>query len=128
MRTAKSDGIMVNSTGDKTRDKCIELMYDAIASDSNHRQPPALITVLNCILIALSAASDLILTRAKAIEEEVYALYDRSPSSPGYKGKLRSLLVNLKDKHNPGLRESVVSGSLSASKLAKLTSQVCPVS
>lgn len=33
------------------------------------------------------------------------------------------MVVNLKDKKNPGLRESVVSGDLPAAKLAKMTSQ-----
>ncbi len=36
-RTAKSDAIK-GGTGDPTRDKCIELVYDALASDSSARQ------------------------------------------------------------------------------------------
>ena len=35
-RTAKSDGIK-GGTGDATRDKCIELLYDALSSDSSAR-------------------------------------------------------------------------------------------
>lgn len=35
-RTAKSDEIK-GGTGDATRDKCIELLYDALSSDSSAR-------------------------------------------------------------------------------------------
>lgn len=37
VRTSKSDGVKINVTGDKTRDKCIEIIYDALASDSGAR-------------------------------------------------------------------------------------------
>lgn len=36
-RTAKSDGISIN-VGDKTRDKCVELIYDALSLDSGSRE------------------------------------------------------------------------------------------
>lgn len=38
VRTAKSDGVNLDVTDDKTRDKCIELIYDALASDSGARK------------------------------------------------------------------------------------------
>ena len=41
-----------------------------------------------------------------------------------YKGKIRSLFLNLKDKNNPGLRENVTSGELKVEKLCKMSSQV----
>ncbi|KAL4254159.1 Transcription elongation factor [Abortiporus biennis] len=102
VRTAKSDGVKINFTGDNTRDKCAELIYDALASDSG-------------------APSDLIITRAKAIESAV--LSDNGGTTAAYKSRIRSLFVNLKDKNNPGLRESVVSGDLPVAKFAKMTSQ-----
>lgn len=37
LRTAKGDGVK-GSTGDSTRDKCTELIYDALASDSGARK------------------------------------------------------------------------------------------
>lgn len=37
-RTAKTDGVKIDITGDKTRDKCVELIYDALASDSGARE------------------------------------------------------------------------------------------
>ncbi|KAI0354411.1 transcription elongation factor [Trametes cingulata] len=101
-RSAKSDGVKVDYTGDKTRDKCVELIYDALVFDSG-------------------APSELIITRAKEIEKTV--LNDNGGTTAAYKSKMRSLYINLKDKNNPGLRESVVSGDLPVSKFCKMTSQ-----
>ncbi|KAH9850957.1 transcription elongation factor [Lenzites betulinus] len=101
-RSAKSDGVKVEYTGDKTRDKCAELIYDALVFDSG-------------------APSEQILTRAKEIEKTV--LNDNGGTTPAYKAKIRSLFVNLKDKNNPGLRESVVSGDLSVAKFCRMSSQ-----
>ena len=36
-RTAKNDGVSTSVTGDKTRDKCIEMLYDALALESGFR-------------------------------------------------------------------------------------------
>ncbi|KAF9652535.1 transcription elongation factor [Thelephora ganbajun] len=101
-RTAKGDGVSANWIGDKTRDKCVELLYDALALDSG-------------------APNDLIAQRAVAIEKAVAE--ELGVNSGGYKAKIRSLFVNLKDKNNPSLRESVVSGDISATKFAKMTSE-----
>ncbi|KAF9788393.1 transcription elongation factor [Thelephora terrestris] len=101
-RTAKGDGVSANWTGDKTRDKCIELLYDALAVDSG-------------------APNDLIAQRAVAIEKEVAE--ELGSNSGGYKAKIRSLFVNLKDKNNPSLREGVISGDIPAIKFAKMTSE-----
>lgn len=70
----------------------------------------------------LALASDLILKRAVAIEAEVEK--NCGGTSQEYKAKIRSLFVNLKDKNNPGLRESVVSGDISAVRFSSMTSQV----
>ncbi|KAJ8497065.1 hypothetical protein ONZ51_g749 [Trametes cubensis] len=101
-RSAKSDGIKIEYTGDKTRDKCAELIYDALVFDSG-------------------APSDLILQRAKEIEKTV--LNDNGGTSAAYKAKIRSLYVNLKDKNNPTLRESVVSGDLAVARFCRMSSQ-----
>ncbi|KAI0710826.1 transcription elongation factor [Earliella scabrosa] len=101
-RSAKSDGMKIDYTGDKTRDKCAELIYDALVFDSG-------------------APSELILSRAKDIEKTV--LNDNGGTTAAYKAKIRSLFVNLKDKNNPGLRESVISGDLPVSRFCKMTSQ-----
>ncbi|EIN06825.1 transcription elongation factor [Punctularia strigosozonata HHB-11173 SS5] len=100
-RTAKLDGISMDVTSDKTRDKCIELIYDALASDS-------------------SAPADLVLKRARGIESDVLSQFRTTGAE--YKAKIRSFFVNLKDKNNPGLRAAVVSGELPVEKFAKMTS------
>lgn len=59
--------------------------------------------------------------KAKSIESRV--LNDHDGVTAAYKSKIRSLFVNLKDKNNPGLRESVVSGDLKVERLCTMTSQ-----
>ncbi|KAF8756507.1 Transcription elongation factor [Rhizoctonia solani] len=83
VRTVKNDAVKIESKGDKTRDKCMELLYDAMASDSG-------------------APIEQILKRVYAIEYQVYKEFDG-------------------DKKNPGLREAVVSGDISAEKFVKMT-------
>ncbi|KAF8476451.1 transcription elongation factor [Russula ochroleuca] len=101
-RTAKNDGVSTSVTGDKTRDKCIEMLYDALALESGF-------------------PSDLILQRARAVEETAYK--DCKGTTPTYKSKIRMLFVNLKDKNNPGLRRSVTAGNIPAQTFARMTSQ-----
>jgi len=102
IRSVKTDGVKYDSTGDKTRDKCMELIYDGLAFDSG-------------------APTDLILQRARAVESAVLANHGGLMAE--YKSKIRSLFVNLKDKNNPSLRESVISGEISAERFSKMTSQ-----
>jgi len=101
LRTSKSDGVSIN-TGDNTRDRCVGLIYDGLACDSG-------------------APSDLITDRAIAVEKAVYAQFGGITQE--YRGKIRSLFVNLKDKANPSLRESIVSGELSPENFSKMTSE-----
>ncbi|KIJ62469.1 hypothetical protein HYDPIDRAFT_30430 [Hydnomerulius pinastri MD-312] len=102
VRTAKGDGIKISATGDNTRDRCAELIYDGLACDSG-------------------APSDQIISRATGVEKAVFSQYGSTTAE--YKGKIRSLFVNLKDKGNPSLRESIVSGELSPEKFSKMTSE-----
>lgn len=101
LRSAKTDGVSI-LVGDTTRNKCAELIYDALASDSN-------------------SPVDQILLKAKGIESTV--LSEFGGVTGAYKSKIRSLYVNLKDKNNPSLRESIVSGELLVQKFCKMTSQ-----
>ncbi|KAJ7186980.1 transcription elongation factor [Mycena filopes] len=101
-RTMKTDGVTPGFTGDKTRDKCIELVYDALASDSG-------------------APVELILQKAKDIEKAVFD--DFGGITNPYPTKMRSLFVNLKDKNNPSLREAVASGDIPVAKFVKMSSQ-----
>jgi hypothetical protein len=63
-----------------------------------------------------------VLGKAQEIEKAVYA--NMGGATPEYKSRIRSLFVNLKDKANPGLRASIVEGSLSPEKFSTMTSQV----
>jgi transcription elongation factor S-II len=63
--------------------------------------------------------SDLLLKRALEIEKTIFNEF--GDIDQGYKNKVRSLALNLKNKANPGLRESVVSGELSIKKLCTMS-------
>lgn len=59
---------------------------------------------------------------------EASVLSQFNSTNQEYKSKIRSLFVNLKDKNNPGLRESVVSGTIPVDRLSKMSSQASPPS
>jgi len=101
VRTSKSDGVK-GGTGDATRDKCVELLYDGLACDAN-------------------APIEQILQRARNLEKAVLA--NLGGTNAEYKSKIRSLFVNLKDKNNPNLRKSVVDGDLSVEELSTMSSR-----
>ncbi|KAG4302145.1 hypothetical protein PCK1_001417 [Pneumocystis canis] len=98
----KKDPIQKNITGDKIRDNCIYLIYNALIHDPEE--------------------SDIALSRAKAIDEYVFnSCLKKTDGS--YRQKMRSLLLNLKDKNNPGLRKNVINGELSVPRLCTMTPQ-----
>ncbi|KAI8361762.1 transcription elongation factor S-II [Blakeslea trispora] len=99
-RTVKSDEVTYTSTGNVPRNKTIELMYASIGFGSG-------------------ADSELLLKRAIAIEKTMFKEF--GDINQDYKNKARSLALNLKNKANPGLRESVVSGELPVEKLCKMS-------
>lgn len=99
-RSIKSDGIKLPSVGDKVRDKCLEMAYDAIVFDS-------------------PAPSELILTRAQAIEKNCYSEF--GSTNGDYRNKMRRLILNLKDKNNPSLRQAVVSGDIAVDRFCKMS-------
>ncbi|KIO32399.1 hypothetical protein M407DRAFT_18710 [Tulasnella calospora MUT 4182] len=99
-RSVKSDGIKLPSVGDKVRDKCLEMAYDAIVSDS-------------------PAPSEQILSRAQAIEKNCYNEF--GSTNGDYRNKMRRLILNLKDKNNPSLRQAVVSGDLAVDRFCKMS-------
>jgi len=66
---------------------------------------------------------ELVLSRARSVEKCVY-IDNGEYTSTQYKQKIRTLFVNLKDKNNPGLRETVVSGDLAVEKFTSMSSQV----
>ncbi len=50
-RTAKSDGVSISIAGDKTRDKCIEMLYDALALESGFRMSRLSLTLIGVTYI-----------------------------------------------------------------------------
>lgn len=97
----------------------MELVYDALAMDSSART--SFISHTNRLLTSILAI-DLITKRASAVEAAVFKHFNAETSTE-YRNKMRSLFVNLKDKNNPDLRESVVSGDTTAEKLSTMTSE-----
>jgi transcription elongation factor S-II len=53
-RTAKGDGVNIHLTGDKTRDRCIEIVYDALASDSGARESRLLLDASDLTFVYFS--------------------------------------------------------------------------
>jgi transcription elongation factor S-II len=49
---------------------------------------------------------------------------DCEGTTPAYKTKIRSLVINLKEKSNASLRDSVANGDIPAGKFARMSSQV----
>lgn len=68
------------------------------------------------------SAIELVLAKARGIEAAVHK--NTGGAGNDYKNKIRSLFVNLKDKANPGLRVSIMDGSITPERFAKMTSQV----
>ncbi|KAJ1652613.1 transcription elongation factor TFIIS [Dispira simplex] len=98
-RSMLNDGVSPKSTGDKARDKCIEMLYNALATNSG-------------------APASLLCERAVSVEQNVYGEFQAV--SADYKGKIRTLFLNLKNKSNPGLREGVVSGEIPVGRFCSM--------
>lgn len=75
-------------------------------------------------LTGFSAASDLILSRARSLEKHVWEENPPPAGSATYRNKMRSFYLNLKAANNPGLREGVVSGEISIVELYNMDPKV----
>ncbi len=100
-RKFEVDGVDVNRTGVQSRDNCIGLMYNGLAFRSTE-------------------ASERVL--AKAIEVEKAAFVAFRGETADYRGKLRSLFQNLKNKSNPALARRVLAGEIAADKFVVMSS------
>ncbi|ODQ51064.1 transcription elongation factor S-II [Saitoella complicata NRRL Y-17804] len=102
VRNVETDGVAskVMCRDDRTRNQCIKLMYDGLAFDQ-------------------SAPSEIILKCAMKIDEEMYNLVGKEVNKT-YRDRMRGLLLNLKDKKNPALREAVLNGSIKADRLVNM--------
>ncbi|KAJ2373028.1 transcription elongation factor TFIIS, partial [Coemansia sp. RSA 2607] len=101
-RTAASDNASLPKTGDSVRDKCIELLYNSMAVDCD-------------------ANSELLSGLAGGIET---IEFEKTKSvSPTYRARIRSLCLNLRDKKNPDLRNSVINGNISVERFCSMSSE-----
>lgn len=126
-RTVKSDEVDFESTGQGPRDKTIELMYASIGLGSfagrcysDKSKCDNLITRFTTC--AQKKASDLLLKRAIAIENNMYEMF--SLVNEEYKSKARSMVSNLKNKSNQSLRDGVVTGEISVDTLCTMSAEV----
>lgn len=99
-RTILTDNVKLKPTGNKLRDNCSKMLYAALASGSE-------------------AESGYVSSLVNAIESRVFQ--DTESQVDQYKARIRSLTSNLKDKSNPGLRESILDGSIGPDRFARMT-------
>ncbi|WVQ93037.1 transcription elongation factor S-II [Kwoniella sp. CBS 9459] len=108
-RTAKSDGITNSFKADTSdgvdpvRDKCVVMIYDALALDS-------------------TAQTKIIQERARGIEKAIYKSFNYSTNND-YRAKIRSIFLNLKDKGNPALRNEIMLGYIDTEAVAKMSKE-----
>jgi transcription elongation factor S-II len=100
-RSVSSDNVVVKSTGDKIRDKCVEMLYGALATDSDFPSKHIL-----------------------AIATKIEACVEQEYLNAKYKTRIRSLVSNLKDKSNPDLRQDVNSGVIDPQSFARMSVEV----
>ncbi|TRM66749.1 transcription factor S-II, central domain-containing protein [Schizophyllum amplum] len=100
VRTAITDNVSLDFTGEKLRDTMIKLIYNALACDA-------------------TCESSNIAEKARDIEAEVHKA--NGGTTEQYKSKNRTLTANLKAKGNPGLRAQVLKGELAPARLAVMS-------
>lgn len=102
-RNAKEDAVDTKVTGNSTRDGCITLIYNGLSFMSGE------------------APAD-ILDVAKDVEQAAYNEY-KPETSATYKGKMRSLHLNLKMKTSGALRRDVYNRTISPERFVTMTSE-----
>lgn len=103
-RTHGSDKAANAGTGDSLRDKSVELIYSALAGDSR-------------------AERAVLLDKAKLIEKGFYNAVG-TKTDDAYRSKIRGVILNLKDKSNPALRDGIVRGEISAIGICNMSKEV----
>jgi len=91
-------------TGDEVRSRCRDLLLSSIKGETL----PEGIDTCRCEELATS------------LEEAIFTQFKQT--NPKYKNQVRSRVFNLKDKKNIGLREGLLLGSITAERLAVMTS------
>ncbi|KAF8998191.1 elongation factor TFIIS domain 2-containing protein [Hymenopellis radicata] len=100
LRSAKRDLTSIKVTDDPIRDKCIELMYDGLALDSD-------------------LATEEILALATIIEAAVFETHEGTTTE--YKARFRTLFVALRHKDTSRWRDAVLNGAIEAERFAALS-------
>ncbi|TPX47731.1 hypothetical protein SeLEV6574_g02496 [Synchytrium endobioticum] len=103
-RSAASDGIKLKPLKDKIRDKCLEMLYNALVIDT-------------------TTDAETVAKTAVAVEEEVWVKNegDTRQGLEAYKSKIRTLYSNLKNKSNSGLRENVLNSTVKPERLVSMS-------
>ncbi|ANZ75416.1 BA75_02010T0 [Komagataella pastoris] len=102
-RTPKNDGVKVEIYENKTRNGSISAIYTALAMDSDE-QPSKIFELV------------------KDIEKQCFKGVNFTVDDT-YRNKLRSLIMNLKNKNNPTLRRSILDHEIAPSKLVTMSAQ-----
>lgn len=102
-RTPVSDGIKIEVYPDSTRNRSISALYTAIGIE----------TLL---------PSDLILKVCTEIESLIFS-QNKDQINDSYRNKLRSLILNIKNKNNQQLRSNILDGTIKPTKLINMTSK-----
>lgn len=100
-RNPKTDGVDTTIYDDSTRNASVSALYTALAIERDDDSK----TIVNV---------------AVKIESEVYA-EEYSKVNDGYRNKLRTLTMNLRNKKNPDLRANLLTGSLKPEKFIKMS-------
>uniref|UniRef100_G3PYF2 Transcription elongation factor n=1 Tax=Gasterosteus aculeatus aculeatus TaxID=481459 RepID=G3PYF2_GASAC len=93
-------------TSDSIRIKCRELLAAALQAGDDH--------------IAIGADCDEL---GAQIEEDILYIENFKNTDPKYKSRVRSRISNLKDMKNPNLRRTVLCGSVTPERMAKMTAE-----
>ena len=100
-RSASKDNVKLPSLGNKVRNKCVEMIYNALAINTEAKS-------LNIVKIS------------SQIEK---CVYDQFGVDDQYKSKIKMLVSNLKSKDNQELSHRVLNGDLSPRDFATATAQ-----
>lgn len=111
--------------GDAVRDKCFELLVNALMVDQLYSSSNESISASIDSSIStenLANPDEIVINTAQSIEKCLFAEFQAV--TPAYKAKFRSKYLNLKDKKNPTLREALISGLINAERFCQMTSAV----
>ncbi|KAL9109134.1 MAG: hypothetical protein Q9227_006225 [Pyrenula ochraceoflavens] len=102
-RNHKTDKVSLDKTDDQARNRCIGMMYDGLAQNSD-------------------TPSTELLPLAVAIENAAFQKFSSNGNLTGeYRDKLRTLFSNLRNKSNPKLRTRVTKGDITPERFVVMS-------